>query len=99
MDSMVYTWLGVLCDFGPILGVVLFFIWRDWCRETKLSDRVEKLEDYQKTTLAQLVERSTAAISQSSEIIKWIGRMLERVPTECPYIEPPLQKMPKNTEQ
>ena len=94
MDVVVLNWLPLLRDFGPVIGVLIFFVWRDWRREDRLSARVEKRETYQKETLGQLVEKSTESIAQSSEIIKWVGRILERVPTECPYVESPPQKAP-----
>jgi len=94
MDAIFFDWRTILQEAGPALSIVIFFIWRDWRRETRLSTRVEKLEDYQRETLTQLVEKGTTAMVQSSEVLKWVGNILERVPTECPYIEPPRQPRP-----
>ena len=69
---------SLLRDFGPIIGVILFFIWRDWKREDVLQDRVTRLESYQQETLVQLVKDTTAAIAQNSEFLKWSGRILEK---------------------
>ena len=66
----------VLKDFGPILGVILFFIWRDWKREDKLQERVALLEAYQQETLLRLVTETTRALTQNSEFLKWAGRIL-----------------------
>jgi hypothetical protein len=93
-----FDWGLILQEMGPIAGVIVFFIWRDWKRESRLVERVEKLEDYQKETLAHLVEKGIAALTQSSEIIKWVGRMNERVPSECPYFGPPSQEVPRSME-
>lgn len=79
MDILVFDWRHVLQELGPLMGVILFFIWRDWRREGRLSERIEKLEDYQKETLAHLVEKGTAALVQSSEVTKWVGRVVERL--------------------
>jgi len=68
----------LLHDFGPIIGVILFFIWRDWKREDKLQERVTKLETYQQQTLIKLVTDTTAALTQNSEFLKWSGRILEK---------------------
>jgi len=68
----------LLRDFGPIIGVILFFIWRDWKREDKLQERVTRLETYQQETLVQLVKDTTAALIQNSEFLKWSGRILEK---------------------
>ena len=69
---------SLLRDFGPIIGVILFFIWRDWKREDVLQDRVTRLESYQQDTLVQLVKDTTSAIAQNSELLKWSGRILEK---------------------
>jgi hypothetical protein len=86
MDVIGFDWHTMLRELGPLMGVILFFIWRDWKREVRLSERVEKLEDYQKETLVHLVEKGTAALVQSCEVIKWISRTLDRVSTKCPYM-------------
>jgi hypothetical protein len=76
---MDFPWVDLIKNVGPFAGIIVFFVWRDWRREEKLHDRVEKLETYQKETLENLVEKSTAALAQSSECIKWIGRVLEHL--------------------
>ncbi len=83
---MSFPWVEILKDVGPFIGIIIFFVWRDWRREEKLYDRVERLEDYQKQILENLVEKSTAALTQSSECIKWIGRVLEHLVRVCPRI-------------
>lgn len=77
----------LLANFGPLVGIVLFFIWRDWKREDALSTRVEKLEDYQRDTLFSLVERSTTALAQNAECLSWVAHVMERLCNRCPYIE------------
>ncbi len=76
----------LIANFGPLIGIVLFFIWRDWKREDALSSRVEKLEDYQRDTLFNLVERSTTALAQNAECLSWVARVMERLCKHCPYI-------------
>ena len=76
MIIMVIT--DLLRDFGPIVGVILFFIWRDWKREDTLQERVTRLETYQHTTLVQLVKDTTATIAQNSEFLKWSGKILDK---------------------
>ena len=72
----------LLRDFGPIIGVILFFIWRDWKREDKLQDRVTRLETYQQETLVKLVTDTTKALAQNTEFLKWSGRIIERLPRD-----------------
>jgi len=75
-------WSTLLSEFGPLVGVVLFFIWRDWKREDNLSSRVSQLEEYQRETLAGIADRSTTALIQNAECFKWVCRVLERF---CQY--------------
>jgi len=81
------VWTGLISNFGPLVGIVLFFIWRDWKREDALSVRVEKLEDYQRETLVNLVERSTTALAQNAECLSWVARVMERLCSRCPFVE------------
>ncbi len=94
MDILFFDWRSIIQEVGPALSIIFFFTWRDWRRETRLCIRVEKLEDYQRETLTELVKKGTTAMVQSSEVLKWVGNILERVPTECPYVEPPKQTRP-----
>ena len=89
MDMVTFDWQAVIRELGPLMGVILFFIWRDWKRETRLSTRVEKLEDYQKETLVHLVEKGTTVLVQNSEMMKWVGRVIERLCIRCPNVDFP----------
>ena len=71
---------NLLRDFGPIIGVILFFIWRDWKREDKLQERVARLETYQQEALVTMVKDTTQALAQNSEFLKWSGRIIEGCP-------------------
>ncbi len=79
-----FPWVEILKSFGPAVAVIVFFVWRDWQRELHLTSRIEVLEKYQKETLERLVEKSTVALTQSSECLKWIGRVIERLARVCP---------------
>lgn len=72
------TVLEFLKEFGPLIGLIFFFIWRDWKREERLSTRVEALEAYQRETLVGLLKNTTVALTHNSECLKWIGRIIER---------------------
>jgi len=82
---------ALLSQFGPLVGAVLFFIWRDWKREDVLSSRVNKLEEYQRETLAGIAERSTTALIQNGECFKWVCRVLERFCDYFPQAHVPTQ--------
>jgi len=68
---------AVLHDFGPVIGIILFFIWRDWKREDRLVDRVEALEKYQQTTLENLVKENIQVIAHNTEQLKWTGTLIQ----------------------
>jgi len=91
---MDFPWIDILKNVGPLVAIIIFFVWRDWQRELRDSKRVEKLEEYQKETLKNLVEKTTISLTQSSECLKWIGHVVERLILVCPRMighdcEPP----------
>jgi len=57
-------------DFGPLVGIVLFFIWRDWRREQNLVERVQKLEDFNTEVLTSIVKEQAMIIATNTEVIK-----------------------------
>jgi hypothetical protein len=79
-----FPWIEILKNVGPLVAIIIFFVWRDWQRELRLSQRVEKLEEYQREALKELVEKATMALVQSSECLKWIGHIVERLARVCP---------------
>jgi len=89
------TLTQLVANFGPLAGVVLFFIWRDWKREDTLSARVEKLETYQRETLTSLIERAITALAQNAECLKWATRSIDP-PVNC--YRPPVDESPKSLE-
>ncbi len=83
---MDFPWIEIIKSVGPWVSVILFFIYRDYRREETLNQRIKSLEEYQKNVLENLVESATKALTQSSECIKWIGRVLEHLVRVCPRI-------------
>lgn len=68
---------ALLKDFGPLIGIVLFFIWRDWKREDKLHERVEKLEEYQQDTLSTLVKENITVIAANTQQMRWVATLIQ----------------------
>jgi len=64
-------------EFGPLIGIVLFFIWRDWKREDKLVERVETLEKYQQETLAALAKECITVIAANTQQNKWVSTLIQ----------------------
>jgi hypothetical protein len=56
-------------DFGPLVGIVLFFIWRDWRREQNLFERVQKLEDFNTEVLTSIVKEQAMIIATNTQVI------------------------------
>lgn len=81
-----FPWIEILKYAGPALGIIIFFIYRDWQREIKLTSRIETLEQYQRDILEQLVEKSTVALTQSTECLKAISTILFRLMQICPRV-------------
>jgi|WetSurMetagenome_2_1015567.scaffolds.fasta_scaffold24663_5 hypothetical protein len=81
---MTFPWIDILKEVGPFVAILIFFIWRDWKREQRLTEQVEALAAYQRDTLENLVEKTISALTQGSECIKWIGRVLEHLVRVCP---------------
>jgi len=63
-------------DFGPLIGVILFFIWRDWKREEDLVNRVKALEDFQQSTLLELSKKSNEVIQSNTQQLKWMTNIV-----------------------
>lgn len=72
-------YLELLKNFGPLAGAVLFFIWRDWKREERLSSRIEKLEDEQREIILPLVERSTHVIAENTSVMQRLEQSLQKL--------------------
>lgn len=69
--------LSLAQQYGPLAATVLFFIWRDWKREDRLSSRIEKLEDEQRQIIIPLLEKSTQVIAQNTEVMERVERKID----------------------
>jgi hypothetical protein len=67
-------------DFGPLIGVIIFFIWRDWKREESLVERVESLERYQQDTLASLTKQNIEVIAVNTQQMQWLSKIVQSCP-------------------
>jgi hypothetical protein len=74
METSIAT---LIKDFGPLIGVIIFFIWRDWKREESLVERVTTLEKYQQETLASLTKQNIEVIASNTQQIKWISQVIQ----------------------
>lgn len=69
---------NLLKDFGPAVGVILFFIWRDWKREDWMASRIAALEDFQQHQLIDLIERTHEVVNHNTEQLKRVAALVQR---------------------
>jgi len=66
-------------QFGPFFLAVVFFLWRDWRREDRLSHRIDVLEDEQRQVILPLVKDCSSVIAQNTTVMERLERHLERL--------------------
>lgn len=73
--------IGVLQQYGPFAGclllAVVFFIWRDWKREDKLTRRIATLEDETRSILLPLVRDCAAVITRNTQVMERLEKHLD----------------------
>lgn len=70
-------WL--LRTFGPLLVAVIFFMWRDYRREDRLTDRIKQLEDEQRDVILPLVRETVEVTTRNTEVIRMNTKVMERL--------------------
>jgi hypothetical protein len=65
-------------ELGPLIGVVLFFIWRDWRREEGLVDRVKGLEEFNNEVLTDLVKQCVGVIATNTEQLRIMNALMQK---------------------
>lgn len=64
--------------YGPFFVAVIFFLWRDWKREDRLSRRIDVLEDEQRQVILPLVKECSAVIAKNTSVMERLEKFLER---------------------
>lgn len=72
-----HEYIALLKDFGPVLGVILFFVWRDWKREDRLVERIEALEKFQQEQLIGLIQKTNEVVTHNTEQLKWVAALVQ----------------------
>lgn len=70
--------IAILREFGPTVGLVIFVLLRDYKREDRLSNRIEKLEDEQRETILPLVEKTTEVIAHNTAVMQRLEAALNK---------------------
>jgi hypothetical protein len=56
------NWVELIKEVGPYLGLMFFFIWRDYRREEMLVKRNHQLDDFIQKELVECIEKTTEAL-------------------------------------
>ena len=70
--------IGLIQQFGPFFLAVVFFLWRDWKREDRLSNRLDELENEQREVILPLVKDCSSVIAKNTAVMERIERSLDR---------------------
>jgi len=55
---------------GPIVALVIFFVWRDFKREANMTARMREVEDFVKDKLLSALNQTVEAISKNTEVLE-----------------------------
>ena len=70
-------WL--LQNYGPFVAAVVFFIWRDYRREDRLSTRIRELEDEQRKVILPLVTSCMEVITKNTQVMEQNVKVMDRL--------------------
>ena len=57
------NWIQLVKEVGPFLGIMFFFIWRDYRREESLVKQVNNLNEFIRKELVDLIEKTVRALN------------------------------------
>lgn len=60
-------WLAICKEFGPYMGLIFFFIWRDSKREEQLNAQLHEAHQFIVTKLLDVITKSEATNERKSE--------------------------------
>lgn len=67
-----------LCkQYGPMLVVVIFFLWRDYKREDRLTSRIDMLEDEMRKVILPLVTDCSEVITRNTAVMERLEHHLK----------------------
>ena len=56
------NWVSLIKEVGPYLGIMFFFIWRDYRREEQLVKQNQSLNEFIRKELMDLLEKTHEVI-------------------------------------
>ena len=66
-------------NYGPFVAAVVFFIWRDYRREDRLTTQIKELEEEQREIILPLVKNCTEVITRSTQVMEQNTKVMERL--------------------
>jgi uncharacterized protein HemX len=69
---------SVVVNIGLAAGLVLFFVFKNDKREQKSEERIQKLEQFQKDTLMDLVKENATLLQRNAELLERCAHALEK---------------------
>ena len=80
MDSVFYSGIAAIIESaGPIAALIVFFIYRDYRREQRMTDRLTAIEDFQREILLKLVADTAEVIRETNTINSDVLEVLEAI--------------------
>lgn len=58
------NWTQLVKEVGPYLGLMFFFIWRDYRREEQLVKQVMELQKFVRDELMDMLDKTTEALKK-----------------------------------
>lgn len=56
------NWVELIKQVGPYLGLMFFFIWRDYRREEQLVKQIDSLNVFIRNELMDLIDKTNEAL-------------------------------------
>lgn len=72
----------IVKQFGPLVLMVGFVLWRDQKREDRLAKRINMLEDEQRKVILPLVKECAAVIARNTTVMERLESALAGPPSE-----------------
>jgi len=66
-------------NYGPFIAAVVFFIWRDFRREDRLTTQIKELEKEQREIILPLMKSCTEVITRNTEVMQQNIKVMERL--------------------
>jgi len=78
---------ALVTNIGLAGSLAVFFVWQSAKREEKWNERIMQLEDFQKTTLLELVTRNAELLSKNQDVLEQCINTMDRWESHLDRIE------------